>query len=182
MMKKRKAGAADLEEKRKSTRQKTTLGGGKVGEISKPLEEYKRQREQRGVYNEQRKRDEEGRAKDRRRDDRPEDDETAEAEGESESYEWDDGKARAGDEPSKSPGVREELSATLKDYQRATVGRTGFAKVCFYPSFEQAVTGCIVRISIGQDDKGENIYRMAQVKSKVSPNSWYLVSGLRRTF
>lgn len=161
--KKRKAGAADLDEQRKSTRQKTTLGGRKVGETSKPLEEYKRQREQRGVHNEQRRRDDDRKQQaDRRRDDRHSD---ADADGESDGYEWDDGRARNGARRSSSSEAREQLPATLRDFERAKVGRTGFAKVCFYPGFEEAVAGSIVRISIGMD-KGQNIYRLGQIKSK----------------
>ncbi|KAJ5111152.1 hypothetical protein N7532_001687 [Penicillium argentinense] len=46
---KRKAGAAGLDDnQRKSSRQKTTLGGRKVGETSAAIDAYKRQREQKG--------------------------------------------------------------------------------------------------------------------------------------
>jgi RNA polymerase-associated protein RTF1 len=158
---KRKAGAADLDDKRKSTRQKTTLGGRKVGETSKPLEEYKRQREERGAYNEQRKRGEEHEKNDRRREDRHSD---ADADGESEGEDWDGGKTRRQD-LSSSPAPQTQ-SATLRNYERAKVGRTGFAKVCFWPGFEQALTGTIVRINIGVDGQGQSVYRLCQIKSE----------------
>lgn len=55
---KRKASVADLEEgQRKSSRQKTTLGGRKVGEASEAIEAYKRQREKKGRRDELRRRD-----------------------------------------------------------------------------------------------------------------------------
>ena len=162
--KKRKAGAADLEEgQRKSSRQKTTLGGRKVGEASAPMEAYKRQREQRNNYNEQRRREEDGRAADRKS--FPDKTSDIDAEGE-EDFEWDDGKARNGMRAS-SFEAKDAEPAVLRDFERAKIGRTGFAKVCFYPGFEEAITGCPVRINIGVDKAtGENIYRVAQIKRR----------------
>ncbi|KAI9797164.1 MAG: hypothetical protein M1835_001837 [Candelina submexicana] len=161
-LKKRKAGTADLDEnQRKSSRQKTTLGGRKVGERSGPLEEYKRQREQRNIEIEQRKRDD-GNAKDRRgRSSQERGYSDADAEGESE-VEWDD-KPRVGYPPSASPPKIEQLPADLRDFNRARVGRSNFAKVCFYPGFEKAIANCFLRVSVGQE-KGQNVYRMAQIK------------------
>ncbi|KAI9805674.1 MAG: hypothetical protein M1833_005167 [Piccolia ochrophora] len=155
--KKRKASAADLEEnQRKSSRQKTTLGGRKVGEASAPLEQYKRQREQR-VHNEQRRR-EDRKAADGKKEDQISD---ADAEGESE-VDWDEGPAATRRSSSVS---KEEPPAVLKDYDRARVGRSGFGKVCFYPGFNEAITGCFVRINIGVDKAtGQNCYRLAQIK------------------
>lgn len=60
---------------------------------------------------------------------------------------------------------RDEPPADLRDFNRAHVGRSNFAKVCFYPNFEKAVTGCFARVSIGPDRAtGQNVYRMAQIK------------------
>ena len=166
--KKRKAGAADLEEvQRKSSRQKTTLGGRKVGETSDAMEAYKRQREQKGLLNEQRKREGEER-KDRKGRGSVEDFE-ADAEGESE-VEWDDGKPRAGRRSESR--TRDEQPADLNDYNHVRVGRDNFAKVCFYPGFEDAIKNCFARISIGPDKaSGENIYRVAQIKGEYGRSS-----------
>lgn len=77
------------------------------------------------------------------------------AEGESE-VEWDDGIRKKS---------RDEPAADLHDYERVRVGRTNFAKVCFYPGFEEAIKGCFARVSVGLDKStGQNVYRMAQIK------------------
>ena len=161
--KKRKAGAADLEDvQRKSSRQKTTLGGRKVGETSDAMEAYKRQREQKGLLNEQRKREGEER-KDRKGHGPLEDGlSEADADGESE-VEWDDGKPRAGRRSESR--TRDEQPADIDDYNHVRVGRDNFALVCFYPGFEDTIRNCFARVSIGVDKAtGENVYRVAQIK------------------
>lgn len=68
-------------------------------------------------------------------------------------------------EPSYDYNKRDEPSADIRDFNRAHVGRSNFAKVCFYPNFENAVKGCFARVSIGPDrSTGQNLYRMAQIK------------------
>lgn len=139
---KRKADA-DLDDGlRKTSKAKT--------EKRSALDDYKRAREQR----------EAGKSRiDPRRDQR--DDRSAsyasdrDADGESE-VEW--------AEPS-SEYKRDEPPADLRDFNRVHVGRSNFAKVCFYPNFENAVKGCFARVSIGPDRAtGQNVYRMAQIK------------------
>lgn len=152
--KKRKAGAAELEDnQRKSSRQKV--------KASEPLEALKRQRAQRA---EQRRRQDDRKKRERRSSSTvngPSDD--ADAEGESE-VEWDNAAAKA------TPPVPEVLPADLRDFERVRVGRTNFAKVCFYPGFEAAINGCFCRVSIGVDrSTGQNTYRMAQIKGKQTP-------------
>ncbi|GAB7351632.1 hypothetical protein MBLNU459_g2241t1 [Dothideomycetes sp. NU459] len=144
---KRKAVAADLEDDaRKSSRQKVVKPSG-------PLEEYKKQRELKGAQK--------ARGADRGRDDRSPSrdngDSDRDAEGDSE-VEWDD-------KPRASGASHEVSPADLRDYERVRVGRTNFAKVCFYPTFESTIKGCYVRVSIGINrDTGEPQYRMAQIK------------------
>ena len=159
--KKRKAGNADLEDvQRKSSRQKTTLGGRKVGETSDAMEAYKRQREQKGIMNEQRKREGEERRERKKRGSLDRDSE-ADADGESE-VEWDD-KPKDSYQPVSAP--RDELPADLHDFNRVKIGRDNFAKVCFYPGFDDAIKNCFARVSIGPDrNTGENLYRMCQIK------------------
>ena len=167
--KKRKVGDADLDEKqRKSSRQKTTLGGRKVGESSDAMEAYKRQREQKGLRDEQRRKEGEERKERAKRGEEaePYSDADADAEGESE-VEWDDAKARDARRSTSAP--RDDAPADLKNYERVRVGRENFARVCFYPGFEKAITNCLVRISIGPDvATGENVYRMAHIKGELS--------------
>ncbi len=156
--KKRKAGAADLEEhQRKTSRQRTKLGGGRVGEANTGIDSLKRARAEKN--DRQRRRDED---KERNRDRRNPRDESEQGRSDSE-VEWDDHKAK---KRSKSPDYKDAEPATLVDIERVRVGRSRFAKVCFYPGFDEAITDCFVRISVGIDkDTGSNIYRMAQIKS-----------------
>ncbi|KAF9894504.1 hypothetical protein FE257_006387 [Aspergillus nanangensis] len=151
---KRKASMANLEDgQRKSSRQKTTLGGRKVGETSDAIEAYKRQREQKGKRDELRRREPAKDQKARSRDDISDED----AEGESEA-EWDEG------ERSPSP-PKDDPPAELRDIERARVGRSNFAQVCFYPGFDAAISGCYVRVNIGPNrDSGHNEYRVCLIK------------------
>ena len=158
--KKRKAGAADLDEnQRKTSRQRTKLGGGKVGEASTGIDSLKRARAEK--TDRQRRRDEDKeRNKDRRA--TQEDYSDADAEGESE-VEWDNSKSK--NKKASTPDYRNAEPAGLHDIERVRVGRTRFAMVCFYPGFDEAITGCYVRISVGVDkESGQNIYRMALIK------------------
>ncbi|KAJ5918212.1 hypothetical protein N7454_010587 [Penicillium verhagenii] len=154
---KRKAGSAGLDEnQRKSSRQKTTLGGRKVGETSAAIDAYKRQREQKGKRDEQRRRDP---TSSRRRSRSPgsgRSDEDGEAESD---LELDD---RVG----RSPSIpKDDPPAELRDLNRARVGRTNFAQVCFYPGFEQAITGCYARVNIGPNSEtGQNDYRLCLIE------------------
>jgi RNA polymerase-associated protein RTF1 len=160
--KKRKAGSAELDDNhRKTSRQRTKLGGGKVGEASTGIDSLKRARAEKN--DRQRRRDEDKeRHKDSRRDARDESSDV-DADGDSE-VEWDAGKSK---KKSASPDYRDAEPAVLYDIERVRVGRSRFALVCFYPGFEEAITGTFVRISIGIDkETNQNLYRMALVKGK----------------
>lgn len=154
---KRKAGSAGLDEnQRKSSRQKTTLGGRKVGETSAAIDAYKRQREQKGKRDELRRRD----PTSSRRRSRTPGSEVSDEDGEAESdLELDD---RVG----RSPSIpKDDPPAELRDINRARVGRTNFAQVCFYPGFEQAITGCYARVNIGPNNEtGQNDYRLCLIE------------------
>ena len=162
--KKRKAGAAEIEEvQRKSSRQKTTLGGRKVGETSDAMEAYKRQREQKGLRDEQRKREGEQRKERKRHGSNDDGFSDADADGESD-VDFHNNKPRTGHLSESVP--RDEQPADLLDYNHVRLGRDNFGKVCFYPGFEDAIKQCFVRVSIGPDkaNPGQNIYRVAQIK------------------
>ncbi|KAH8703280.1 putative RNA polymerase II transcription elongation factor Rtf1p [Talaromyces proteolyticus] len=160
---KRKASAAELEDgQRKSSRQKTTLGGRKVGEASDAIEAYKRQREQKGKRDEQRRREADSRQNRARSSSHEEGAYSdVDAEGESE-VEYEDRVRRS---PSGPPVPKDDPPAELKDIQRVRVGRSNFASVCFHPTFAQSLTGCFARVNIGPNrDTGQNEYRVCIIK------------------
>ncbi|KAL4881095.1 hypothetical protein BJY04DRAFT_189901 [Aspergillus karnatakaensis] len=168
---KRKASAANLDEgNRKSSRQKTTLGGRKVGEASEAIEAYKRQREQKGKRDEQRRRDTS--TKDHKSRSQVSDDD---AEGDSE-VEWDE-RERTPSPPKDDP------PAELRDIERARVGRTNFAQVCFYPGFEEAITGCYVRLNVGPNrETGVNEYRLSLITGFTEGKPYTLEGANGRKF
>ncbi|KAL8645063.1 MAG: hypothetical protein Q9210_006919 [Variospora velana] len=157
--KKRKADTADLEERqRKSSRQKTALGGRKAGETSGAIEAYKRQREEKGLRDEQRKRDGQERRDRKARGSLEEIYSDADADGESE-VDWSEVRQHVDD-----TRRRDEQPADQRDFERVRIGRDNFAKVCFYPGFENAIKDCYVRVNIGQNHSTrEPIYRMAKI-------------------
>ncbi|KAL8687790.1 MAG: hypothetical protein Q9218_006137 [Villophora microphyllina] len=156
---KRKADTADLEDRqRKSSRQKTALGGRKAGETSGAIEAYKRQREEKGLRDEQRKRDGQERRDRKARGSIEDAYSDADADGESD-VEWDDTRDRV-DEARR----RDEAPADRSDFERVRIGRDNFAKVCLYPGFDDAIKNCYVRINIGpHPTTNEMLYRMARI-------------------
>ncbi|KAL8689954.1 MAG: hypothetical protein Q9224_004522 [Gallowayella concinna] len=156
---KRKADTAELEERqRKSSRQKTALGGRKAGETSGAIEAYKRQREEKGLRDEQRKRDGQERRDRKARGSLEDGYSDADADGESE-VDWDDVRAHV-DESRR----QDEQPSDQHDFERVRIGRDNFAKVCFYPGFDDAIKNCYARVNIGPNHAtGESIYRMAKI-------------------
>ena len=70
---------------------------------------------------------------------------------------------------------RELPPAELRDFERVRLGRNEFAQVCFTPGFEQAITGCYIRIALGSHpETGVEQYRMALIKGR-------LICGLLKT-
>ncbi|EOA91961.1 RNA polymerase-associated protein rtf1 [Exserohilum turcicum] len=144
---KRKADSEDPDDAmRKSSRPKVQP------RKNEKLEAYKREREQRG---QQRQRNDDRRGGRRRsssadRDARSD----LDADGESD-VEWDD---RVPDK------AREEVPATLRDFESVRVGRGFFSEVCFHPGFEEALTGAFGRVGVGQDAQRRTLYKMAQIK------------------
>ncbi|KAF2092065.1 plus-3-domain-containing protein [Saccharata proteae CBS 121410] len=139
--KKRKAEAADLED---GPRQGSRVKG------NEKLEAYKKKREQ--ARDERSRKSTGGRAAPSSQRDHSDQD----AEGDSE-VEW--------DERPKDAAAREDPSPELRDFEHVRVGRSNFAKVCFYPGFDDAIKGCFCRVSIGMDKQtGLPVYRMCQIK------------------
>ena len=55
----------------------------------------------------------------------------------------------------------------FRDFERVRVGRNQFAEVCFTPGFENAISGCFVRIALGpHPETGIEQYRMASIKGR----------------
>ena len=162
---KRKAPAADLEESpRKSSRQKTTLGGRKVGEASKTIENYKKQREEGGLKVQQRKANAFARRQQRGRSSSDVRASSADVDGESE-VEWDDGAKSKADEER----FRTAQPGDYDDFRRATLNRFFLAEFCFHPGFEDRIQDCFVRIlkkTAPGSDPGE--YQLVQIKGKTS--------------
>jgi RNA polymerase-associated protein RTF1 len=144
---KRKADSEEADE-RKSSRPKVQP------RKNEKLEAYKREREQRG---QQRQRNDDRRSGRRRSSSADRDGGSdVDADGESD-VEWDD---RV---PEKA---REELPATLRDFESVRVGRGFFSEVCFHPGFEEAMTGAFGRVGVGQDAQRRTLYKMAQIKGR----------------
>lgn len=159
--KKRKIGATDLEEgQRKSSRQRTTLGGRKAGERNETIEAYKKTRETR--RDEQRLRGA-GSRKDRvRNTSSGNDSDSLDADGD---YDSDaKGSVKA------TPPPKDEPLAEIQDIQRAKIGRLNFAQVVYNPGFDKAVEGCYARICIGPSERvpGTNEYRLARIEKIVT--------------
>ncbi|KAL8852307.1 MAG: hypothetical protein Q9221_002803 [Calogaya cf. arnoldii] len=156
---KRKADTAELEDRqRKSSRQKTALGGRKAGETSGAIEAYKRQREEKGIRDEQRKRDGQERRDRKARGSLEDGYSDADADGESE-VDWDDVRAHANESRR-----QDEQPSDQHDFERVRIGRDNFAKVCFYPGFDDAIKDCYARVNIGPNHAtGDSIYRMARI-------------------
>lgn len=153
---KRKAAAADLDDAstRKSSRAKTEKSGRSA------LDDYKKAREAKGAERTSRF-DVGGRSGRRSRSATSASD--RDADGESE-VEW--------AEPA-SKTRRDEPPADLKDFDRCRIGRTAFAKICFYPNFEETMKGCFARVSIGPSrETGQNMYRMTQIKGELHIYTW----------
>ncbi|KAF3051797.1 hypothetical protein E8E11_011356 [Didymella keratinophila] len=132
--------------------------------VNASLEEYKRNREQRG---QQRDRDND-RRDNRRRSSSADRDGASDVDADGESdVEWDD---RA---PAKA---REEVPALLRDFESVRVGRGFFSEVCFYPGFEDAVTGTFGRVGVGQDSQRRTMYKMAQIKG-INTGKPYVFEG-----
>ena len=155
--KKRKA--ADTEDSpRKSSRQKTTIGGRKVGEASDAIEAYKRQRE-RDRIDQQRRRDEGAVRKERRaRSSSSHRYSSADAEGE-DDVEWDDGK-RKGEEERR----RNAPPADYNNFRRVTLPRSLFSEFCFYPGFGEAVKDCYVRMPRQESRNDQRLYQLLMIK------------------
>ena len=164
---KRSAKDADLDDdsERRATRPK-------ADKAKSALDNYKRAREAKGT---DRGRAEPGR--DRRTSRTPSSaGSDRDADGESE-VEW----AEPSDLHRRS--TRDEPTAEMKDFERCRVGRSNFARVCFFPGFENTVKGCFARVSIGLNrETGQNQYRMTQIKDLVEGKPYQMEGANGKNF
>ncbi|OTB16451.1 hypothetical protein K445DRAFT_291319 [Daldinia sp. EC12] len=158
--KKRKASNADLDEsQRKPSRQRTRVGGSRVGETSAGIESLRRARAEK---NDRQRRREEDRERNKKSHSGSRDSPGRDVDDDSDA-EW-AGRSRDKFSKSRTPEVKEIPLADIRDFERIRLGRSRFAQVCFYPGFDQAITGCYVRIALGPGSDGSNVYRMALIK------------------
>ena len=171
--KKRKADDADLEEsQRKSSRQRTKLGGGRAGEASTAIAAYKQQRAEKELRDQQRRSG--GPARRAPSEDNFSDDD---ADGESEDYEERRYKRR-----SPTP-IKDDPVAELSDVQRARIGRDNFAQVCETPGFEATATGCFARVCLGPGRvPGMNEYRLCSIARFQPGRPYAMTDSSKRTF
>lgn len=159
---KRKADVDMEESPRKSSRQKTTLGGRKVGETSGAIEAYKRQREEKGQRDEKRRREGLLRKQNRAHSSSVGGHSDVDADGESE-VEWDDGKIKQDE-----LRARNAQPALYDDFRRVTWTRNMLAQFCFFPGFENAVRDCFVRTPSKPNPATQQIsYDLLQVKREL---------------
>ena len=61
--------------------------------------------------------------------------------------------------------ARGEPESDLQDLEQARIGRSRLARWCFFPKFEETMTGCFCRVSFGVNhENGQNLYWVAQIK------------------
>ncbi|KAL7273078.1 RNA polymerase-associated protein rtf1 [Rhizina undulata] len=96
-------------------------------------------------------------------------------------------RSTAGDDDDKAGFVddlyrKEDLrEIELSDINRARIGRTGLGKLCDYPTFEDVVTDCFVRVSLYDREKEVTVYRIAQIKGFTTGKMYSMLDGRRRT-
>ncbi|KAB8342945.1 hypothetical protein FH972_022541 [Carpinus fangiana] len=83
--------------------------------------------------------------------------------------EFDEGQPR-------TPAATVDESASVKDFARIVVGRSNFTDVCYTPGYENAVSGCFIRVCIGPDaqQSGKLTYRLYQIKNFASGRPYAL--------
>lgn len=151
--KKRKAGAADLEDgQRKNSRPRTKP-------LPTALDSLKRARAEK----EDRRRHREERSRHGRSPSYQSRSSRSRSRSDDSDVEW-----AASSKKKRSRSPEPALPAELRDIERVRLSRTRFAKHAFWPGFEQALTGCYIRIHIGPDpNTRQPVYRMALIKGEL---------------
>ncbi|KAK1782173.1 hypothetical protein QBC45DRAFT_403063 [Copromyces sp. CBS 386.78] len=156
--KKRKASLAELDDSSRKTSRARTKADDKMDSLRRAREERSNRKEQRERENDRRKRSPSYRRSPGRDDS---------------DVEWDGPRKKK--HRSRSPESRESPPAQLRDFERVRVGRSRFAEVAFYPGFDDALSGCFVRLNIGPDpDTRQDVYRMALIKGFTTGKAYAL--------
>ena len=73
------------------------------------------------------------------------------------------------------PSEQEEVvkEADLADFVKVTIPRRRLARWCNEPFFAGAVLECFVRVTVGEDDKGEMCYRLCEIVDVVDGDKAY---------
>ncbi|BFZ65343.1 RNA polymerase-associated protein rtf1 [Saitoella coloradoensis] len=79
-------------------------------------------------------------------------------------------------QPRRREAEEETGTITLEGINAIRISRKFLGKFLYYPAFENAIRDAFVRINIGQD-RGENVYRVAQIKGVVEKGKTYNVEG-----
>lgn len=151
--KKRKAGAAELEEgDHKSSRPRTTAKNSKLDSLKRARAEKQ----------DRRRKDEERRRDRRSPSYRSGSSRSRSRHSDDSDVEW------AGPSKKRSKTPERALPAELRDIERCRLSRTRFAKLNFWPGFDETVRGCYIRIHIGPDPTTRvPVYRMAVIKGEL---------------
>ncbi|KAL2313302.1 RNA polymerase II associated Paf1 complex [Schizosaccharomyces pombe] len=72
---------------------------------------------------------------------------------------------------------KDNASANLYDLNAIRLGRKHVSEYMYHPIFESTVTGCFVRVKIGERD-GQGVYRLCQVKGILESRKPYRVDGV----
>jgi RNA polymerase-associated protein RTF1 len=150
---KRKAGAADLEEsQRKSSRQRTKRGG----DASEAMQSYRKERAEKALRDEQRRRDGVTRRAASPSNDYSDERARSDSDNDTADHRY---RRRTPTPP------RDDPPAELAEIQKARVGRQNFASFCENPGFEKAATNCYARVCVGPGrNPGVNEYRLCLIK------------------
>ncbi|KAK8131454.1 RNA polymerase-associated protein RTF1 [Apiospora sp. TS-2023a] len=184
----RQEGGQEAQSKRRRTRRRTTQNltpahenrGNKVGETSSGIESLRRARAEKNDRQRRLAEDRE-RNKDKHTSysrGSPDDDRDGDSD-----VEWSrDDRRRS---RSHTPEQKEAPPAELRDIERVRLSRSRFGQICFFPGFEDAISGCFVRISIGpdsRDPRAGNVYRMAVIKRFTTGKPYAMEKKTGQTF
>ncbi|PKS07816.1 hypothetical protein jhhlp_006424 [Lomentospora prolificans] len=168
---KRSADDADLDDQRKSSRQRTRIDRTRAGETSSGIDTLRRARAEK---NDRMRRREEDRERQREK--------PTPTKSRDRDYGYDDEDEEDRDDRRRSP-EREtrNVEAQLVDFERLRISRNNFAEVCFKPGFEKALTDCYVRV-LGKPVGGQQQYHMVCIKGFTSGKAYAMadVSGQKQ--
>jgi RNA polymerase-associated protein RTF1 len=160
--KKRKAAAVEPEDtQRKSARLKSVASARKgLERMALSPESERRQRERKSTPVELKSKAESPKSKGAKKNESPS---AADARAKA------NGDGKFGKLPSQSSQARisssppAEEPPSLRDFERVKLGRAAFAELCFYPGFEETAIGCIAKVVVGTNSRGENALKMGQI-------------------